>query len=418
MLAMGLGALVWGCETANDAPPDTIGDSAGSDTDMVEDSAATHDVTPEITPPLCSTEGAGAAWTLAGLAEDGPYLAGYIDLTLRDPSRKTAAHGLYPEMDGRTLVVRVWYPADKPFGALTSAYLAPPARADGPFPMLLHSHGFSSNKDELAYAAEWMATRGWVVAAVEFPLTNLMTTGGPQLADVANQPADVRFVLDDLLARGNVSTDHLFKVIDGERVALSGVSLGGLTTLLTTYHRDWHDPRVKAAIDIAGPTGFFAPIFYSYVPLPMLLIYGDTDAIVDYTAHALPARARAPEGTRLMTLAAASHTGFAGAAALFESTDNPDSIGCSAIEGKLPDNDEFLQRMLDPVAGIEEVPLPTPCALDPLPTAMRPSRQQLLTRLAVFSWLELRLAASATKRATACSFMTTVLAAEVDVRLE
>ena len=90
----------------------------------------------------------------------------------------------------------------------------------------------------------------------------------PQLADVANQPADVRFVLDDLLARGSVSTDHLFKVIDGERVALSGVSLGGLTTLLTTYHRDWHDPRVKAAVDIAGPTGFFAVADHAVVAWP------------------------------------------------------------------------------------------------------------------------------------------------------
>lgn len=390
-------------------------DTTPADT-RVEDGLDTSAADTGPTSVPCSIEG-GARWTIDSISDDGPYFAGYIDLTVTDPDRKTAAHGIVPESDGRTVAMRVWYPAEKGvLGDLTPPLMATLARSQGPYPLLVHSHGFSSNKSELEYAAQWLATRGYVVAALEFPLTNLTTLGGPQLEDVVNQPADVRFALDELLARNALSSSPLYQGIDTARIAVSGVSLGGLTTLLTTYHRDWHDPRVKAAIDIAGPTGFFTPTFYAFVSLPVLLIYGDTDAIVDYAAHALPARARAPQGTRLMTLAGASHTGFAGAAALFESLDNPDSIGCSAITGQLPVNDAFLSRMVDDAIGIASVPLPNPCTLDPLPLAMRPSRQMLLTRLSIFAWLELQLGTDA-RRALACDFLET-LDREADLTLE
>lgn len=368
--------------------------------------------------PRCSSEGMSTAWNIDALAEDGPFFAGYLELMVTDPDRTTAAHGLFPESNGRTIAMRVWYPAKKGLlGDLTPQLLAELARDAGPFPLLVHSHGFSSNKDEISYAAQWLATRGWVVAQLEFPLTNLGTAGGPQLEDVVNQPADVSFAIDELFARNALSSSTLYGGIDEDRIALSGVSLGGLTTLLAAYHRDWHDARVKAAIDIAGPTGFFNRTFYSFVPMPALLVYGDTDAIVDYAAHALPARERAPQGTLLLTLEDASHTGFAGAASLFESMDNPDSIGCGAIEGQLPDNDAFLRRMIDDTVGIEAVTLPNPCELDPLPKAMRPSRQMLLTRLAMYAWLELQLGEDATRRATACAFLDTLDALE-DVTLE
>jgi len=407
----------------NDPEEAAHGDTSSDAVDAVEtDTLAPDAIESEVEiaapTPRCSTEAMGPAWKVDALAEDGPFFAGYLELMVTDPDRVTAAHGIYPESSGRTIAMRVWYPAKKGLlGDLTPQLLAELARDEGPFPLLVHSHGFSSSKDEISYAAEWLATRGWIVAQLEFPLTNLGTVGGPQLEDVVNQPADVGFAIDELLARNALSQSTLFGGIDEDRIALSGVSLGGLTTLLATYHRDWHDPRVKAAIDIAGPTGFFNETFYSFVPLPALLIHGDTDAIVDYAAHALPARERAPAGTLLVTLEDASHTGFAGAASLFESMDNPDSVGCGAIEGQLPDNDAFLRRMIDADIGIEAVTLPNPCELDPLPKAMRPSRQMLLTRLAMFAWLELQLGEDATRRATACAFLDTLDALE-DVTLD
>ena len=407
-----------------DDPVDTAGDSdvaaADSDDAAPDSDVAPDDVAPDsdASAPLCSTVGAGPARTLDEVAADGPFFAGYVELSVTDPDRPTAAHGIFPEAAGRTIGLRVWYPAEKgALGDLTPQLLAPLARGDGPFPMLVHSHGFSSNKDELSYAAEWLATRGWVVVELEFPLTNLTTAGGPVFEDIVHQPADVSFAIDQMLARNDLADSPFFHGIDPARIALSGVSLGGLTTLLLTYHRDWHDPRVKAAIDIAGPGAFFTPTFYSFVSLPVLGIYGDTDAIVDYSAHALPVRARAPSGTRLLTLAGASHPAFAGAASFFESSDNPDEIGCGAITGELPDNDAFLRSMADPAVGIESLPLPAPCTMDPLPHAMRPSRQMFMTRLAIYAWLELHLATDASERASACALIN-ALDAEDDATIE
>lgn len=417
-LALGFASIAACNDPEEAAEADTPSSPDGVETETIAPDAVEPESETAAPAPRCSSQGMGSAWTIDALAEDGPFFAGYLELSATDPDRETAAHGIFPQADGRTIAMRVWYPAKKGLlGDLTPQLLAELARDEGPFPLLVHSHGFSSNKDEISYAAQWLATRGWIVAQLEFPLTNLGTAGGPQLEDVVNQPADVGFAIDELLARNALSQSTLFGGIDEDRIALSGVSLGGLTTLLATYHRDWHDPRVKAAIDIAGPTGFFNAIFYGFVPLPALLIYGDTDAIVDYAAHALPARERAPAGTLLVTLEDASHTGFAGAASLFESMDNPDSVGCGAIEGQLPDNDAFLRRMIDADIGIEAVTLPNPCQLDPLPEAMRPSRQMLLTRLSMYAWLELQLGRDATRRATACAFLDTLDALE-DVTLE
>lgn len=404
-----------GCESEPADATDTTAIPEVPETDTVE-----PDTEPDATGPasLCTTP-ASESWSFDDVAANGSYLAGYVDFTLTDPSRPTAAHGGLPEAASRTLSLRVWYPAVRgALGDLTPQLLAPLARADGPFPLVVHSHGFSSNKAELAYAGEWLATRGWVFAALEFPLSNISTLGGPQVVDVVNQPADVSFAIDELLGRNAVSSDALFGAIDPARIALSGVSLGGLTTLIATYHRDWHDPRVKAAVDFAGPTAFFSERFYSYVPLPTLLVYGDTDAIVDYAGHALPVRARAPAGSRLLTLHKASHTGFAGAAQLMETLDNPDSIGCSAIDGQLPDGANLVASLVDADIGIEDVPLPQICPERDLPIAMRPSRQHLLTRVALYAWLELQLGATSSARANACAFFESTFTSAADTTLE
>ena len=80
-----------------------------------------------------------------------------------------------------------------------------------------------------------------MVVAGNFPLTHRAAPGGPQILDVVNQPGDVSHLIDVMLGV-NGQQRVLDLEIDPDRVALVGVSLGGLTATLAGYHPRLRDP--------------------------------------------------------------------------------------------------------------------------------------------------------------------------------
>jgi predicted dienelactone hydrolase len=103
-------------------------------------------------------------------SEPGPYPVGIIELTLTDPSRpieQTREHASAPE---RVLQTRIYYPA----ASASILGEAPPVASEGaPFPMLMYSHGYSSNWDESKPAGNHAASYGYLVVSPIFPLTSL-----------------------------------------------------------------------------------------------------------------------------------------------------------------------------------------------------------------------------------------------------
>jgi len=73
----------------------------------------------------------------------GPFAVASRDYTFVDPSRPNPT-----DRAPRTLVTTVWFPADAP----------------GPHPLVLYSHGFLGNRFGGRYLAEYLASRGYVVA--------------------------------------------------------------------------------------------------------------------------------------------------------------------------------------------------------------------------------------------------------------
>ena len=71
------------------------------------------------------------------------------------------------------------------------------------------SHGLGGNVEYLLPLAAVWASRGYVVALPLFPLTNSATPGGPIAQDVQNQPADVSFVIDKVLAESKIGRAHV-----------------------------------------------------------------------------------------------------------------------------------------------------------------------------------------------------------------
>ena len=243
-----------------------------------------------------------------------------------------------------------------------------------------------------AYLARYLASHGYIVAAANFPLTRFGTPGGPQFTDVINQPGDVSFIIDSLLGWSETAENRFAGCVDRKRIAAVGLSLGGLTTTLLTFHPEFRDPRIQAAVSIAGPVALLGRDFFNTASIPFMMIAADIDAMVDYQQNAVQFRAWLPDAT-FVTLHDGSHTGFAGMAArLFRWVDNPDSVGCWAMRGTLDDAldvpDDFMSRLRgnenETLTDVELIP----CRDPELPTALRPQHQQLLTKQAVFSFLQ------------------------------
>ena len=328
----------------------------------------------------------------ARLLQPGPFTVGKQDFTLVDPRRTMAAHGNHPEAAERVLETRVWYPAqNRPLEWLRPGP-RPLATQACPAPLVIYSHGFMSLRGNGAYLAEYLASHGYIVAAANFPLTHLGTTGGPQFIDVLNQPGDVSFIIDSLLAWSNNPENRFAGCIDPQRIGAAGLSLGGMTTTLLAFHPQYRDARIRAAISIAGPVGIFGKRFFTAPAPPFMMIAGDIDAMVDYPENAALLGNRVPDAT-LVTLRGGSHTGFAGMAAqLFRWVDNPDSIGCWAIRGKIDGQIDVPDNFIATLRGHESTPPATaellPCRNPELPTALRPQWQLTLTKQAAFAFLQ------------------------------
>ena len=338
----------------------------------------------------------------AVLLQPGPFAVEQARFELVDSTRPTDRNGDFAGAPARTLATRAWYPRSN------AQHVAPPS------PLVIWSHGFFGNNGEPAYIAEHLASHGYVVVAADFPLTNYKAPGGATVYDVINQPGDVSFLIDTWLARNADANSPFHGRIDPERIAIAGLSLGGLTTELTAYHPRLRDPRIKAAVSLAGPLQFLERPFFAGSQLPFLMIAGDIDAMIPYADNARPVLERI-DNAWLVSIRGASHTGFADQASFMRLLDNPDSIGCRFVRDRIPPastDTGFIDRIGSEAEGVSRHFDQRVCQLDPLPSAISPLVQHRITVLAIASFLTSILDPDPAQRSAASDFLQNVLARE------
>ncbi|MGH2860455.1 MAG: alpha/beta hydrolase family protein [Solirubrobacteraceae bacterium] len=213
----------------------------------------------------------------AGLSHGarGPFAVGKILVRFIDTRRLVHFPGRRPQP--RPLVTVIRYPAiGDP--SRVHARARRPARSSGPFPLVVFGHGFNATPRIYARLLQAWARAGYVVAAPVFPLSNEDAPGGADEADIVNQPADMSFVITQILAAAAADHGILSGLVDWREVAVSGQSDGGATALATAYDTRYLDRRVDAAIILSGAEIMPGDYFRSRNP-PLLASQGTADVV-------------------------------------------------------------------------------------------------------------------------------------------
>lgn len=272
---------------------------------------------------------------------DAPELAqlGHLGVGVRtlefidreNPDGRTLAATGGPAPAGeRHLAVQLWYPAEVAVGSAATTYSAalpseppaPPARFSIPgiavrdaqaagrdYPLVIVSHGYSNAAVALSWLTENLASKGYVVAAIEHedpPITD--RSGFPEV--LLRRPLDIAFVARELHRT-------LGDLLAPDRVVLVGYSMGGYGVLtaggatldgtgpiakllpeavLKSYARGGAKAAamrvegVRAVVALA-PAGGGTLLAWGSEGLlglraPLLLIAGDDDRTVDYRGGA------------------------------------------------------------------------------------------------------------------------------------
>lgn len=193
-----------------------------------------------------------------------------------DTSRPTVSGDGTQLAPDRTLVTVIRYP-----------------EGDGPFPLVVLAHGNDGHPRKFVRLSTAWAEAGFVVALPTFPLTNDEAPGPSVTSDYVNQPADVSFVIDQVIALSQAGDGPLAGLVDASRIGVGGLSLGAATTYGVTFNSCCRDERIDAALIMAGNLFPFGSGTYDLSGTPLLVMHGDEDPALpiegDEEAYAMAA---------------------------------------------------------------------------------------------------------------------------------
>ncbi len=202
-----------------------------------------------------------------------PFPTATFQESFVDTTRPTAATPVAPATERRVLATTIVYPVG----------------VQGRVPLVVLLHGNNGHPSKFAQLMNAWAAAGYVVAAPAFPLTSDATPGGSQTGDVVNQPADVSFVIDRLLALAQrKGLTPIGELVDPKRIAVAGLSLGGATLYALAFNSCCIDKRIDAAILMSAVKFQFKGGKEVKRHVPALLLHGDADPLYRISVASYP----------------------------------------------------------------------------------------------------------------------------------
>src|SRR5262245_10140975 len=249
--------------------------------------------------PGAARSSASPAAAQRGIGVLGRFKTGLRQLTFTEPAR-TGPTGA--QLGQRSLLTNIRYPlASQPAAAR-------PAR--GPLPLIVFGPGFQYCDHSYADLLRSWASAGYVVAAVNFPLSDCLTGAAATETDLVNQPGDISYVITSMLRLSKARHGPFAGRLNPRQVAIAGQSDGGDTVAAVAANTCCTDHRVAAVAVFSGAQWPLMPgPFFTRRPAPMLFTQGSADTVnlpgcsaAMYQAD--PARAR-----YYLDLFGADHTG-------------------------------------------------------------------------------------------------------------
>lgn len=348
---------------------DTSVDSGSADTDTAADTGSGTD-----SGSAADGSGEGSAPTLLpSLRLRGPHTFATTADELVDETRPFPA-GSGETAEPRRLPVTIWHPTD------TAA----------PGPVIIWAHGLGSTRSDNRKTAEILASRGYIVAAADFPKTNRLAQP-PDVADVVNQPGDLKLLADRVLELGTTAGSPLEGRVDAEKMAYVGLSLGAMTVMLAAWQTEFYDPRIEAVVALAPPSCYMPRPLFETPAIPALVMLGTGDAIVDY-ASSIASFAEMPAPSLVVSLERGSHTAFADVVSdFFNNVPHPDVVGCSSVVSDIDVNSlgTLAESLGGASAAVVNAECVAPCTTNQTETpAMRSGRQAELMIASVVGFLD------------------------------
>ena len=233
----------------------------------------------------------------------GPRQVENATFNLFDTSRPTSPNADYPgDPSGRSIITEVWYP--KPEAG----------KPNGPYPLIIFAHGFMAFRTQSTRLTKHLASHGYFVVSPDFPLSGMAgytyNRGGPAIGDVVNQPRDISFLIDTFLGFSNTAGNQFEGMIDPENIGITGHSLGGLTTILSSLGMK-ADPRIKAAIPLSPIACFLEPEYYNFGQnVPVMIMTGTKDLITPFDSNATLTYENLKPPKYLVGIKGGTHVGF------------------------------------------------------------------------------------------------------------
>ncbi|WP_255828236.1 alpha/beta hydrolase family protein [Marinomonas rhizomae] len=253
-----------------------------------------------------------------------------IDVLNTDRERQEG--DAFPYYD-RPLTVETWYPAQanskgsqvlKVFArdGKTEIELhgqaildAEPAKVKTAFPLVILSHGYPGNRFLMSPIAENIASKGYVVVAIDHTDSTYSTLSDIS-SSIVNRTKDQLFILDQISQLAKDKSSFLYNLVDTNNTGIIGYSMGGYGTVvtvgggLTSYGVNKNegffsapngtldqylsgsedylalaDSRIKTAVTFAPAgmnNGFMDAKTAKGIRVPMLYIAGSVDDTVGY----------------------------------------------------------------------------------------------------------------------------------------
>jgi alpha-beta hydrolase superfamily lysophospholipase len=223
-----------------------------------------------------------------------PYSVGVVHVTMVDPTRAVAARGPTPASPERSLRVTIRYPADG-VASVASGESVDADAIPGPRALVVFAHGLALTDQTYPRFLHDLAAAGFVVADPEFPLSSSALPGPATSGDVVEQARDLGFVADRLLDPAT-RPPPLGAVVFGAKLGVIGHSDGGVTAAGFAGNSCCADPRVAAAVILAGAIGRFPGNWFTTAAPPVLVLHGDSDEVNPLSSsEGVYATARAPK---------------------------------------------------------------------------------------------------------------------------